>query len=76
MLGFFTDPYPDELLYSACARYSERTRYPNYKTNLRVLFGSQKYSAVVDLPTRLNTFVSFLPEGNLYNAEKLINHWC
>ncbi len=73
MLGFFTDPYPDELLYSACARYSERTRYPNYKTNLRVLFGSQKYSAVVDLPTRLNTFISFLPEGNLYIAEKLIN---
>jgi hypothetical protein len=26
MIGFFTDPYPDELLYSACARYHRRVR--------------------------------------------------
>jgi hypothetical protein len=73
MLGFFTDPYPDELLYSACARYSERTRYPNRKTSLQQIFGSQKMSVVIDFPSRLNTFVAALPEGHGYTAEKLIN---
>jgi hypothetical protein len=29
MIGCFPDPYPDELLYSVCARFHERVQYPN-----------------------------------------------
>jgi len=29
MIGFFPDPFTDELLYSVCARYSDYMRYPS-----------------------------------------------
>lgn len=72
MLGFFTDPYPDELLYSSCARYAERRRALNRKKSQQEIFGSKSYSAVPDLPTRLGNFVKNLPEGHLYTVDKII----
>lgn len=40
MITLFPDPYPDELLYSVCARYQERMMWGNQKTTLEDLFGS------------------------------------
>jgi hypothetical protein len=73
MIGFFPDPYPDELLYSACARYAERVKYPTTQSSLTVLLGGRGLSAIVDLPGRLDYFVSILPSGNRYSAEGIIN---
>jgi hypothetical protein len=74
MLGFFTDPYPDELLYSACARYGNRMRYPNVALAAQEWFGNKNASASIDLPTRINHLLSVLPHHNSYTADRLINH--
>lgn len=73
MIGFFPDPYPDELLYSACARYAQRTQYPNKQATIKELFGKKGFAAMVDFPNRLNYFVSCLPKGHNYSVEILIN---
>jgi Tn7-like transposition protein D/TniQ protein len=74
MIGFFPDPYPDELLYSACARFNDRMRYPNATTTAKNLFGSGRASAVVDLPGRLNHFLKVLPPNHTFSADFLIDH--
>jgi hypothetical protein len=73
-LGFFTDPYPDELLYSACARFIEQSGYPNALDAARDLFGSRQVSAIVDLPNRLETFISALPPHHSYTSDRLIDN--
>jgi hypothetical protein len=73
MIGFFPDSYPDELLYSACARYASRTKYLNKHSAIIELFGKRGLSAIVDFPTRLEYFISILPEGHNYSVEQLIN---
>jgi hypothetical protein len=54
MIGCFPDPYPDELLYSVCARFHKRVQYPNKKGTMRELFGDEAAIAVVDLPSNLS----------------------
>jgi hypothetical protein len=73
MIGFFPDPYPDELFYSACARYAERVNYPNKQSHIAELLGYRGLSAIVDLPNRLDYFVSILPPKSHYSAEGIIN---
>ncbi|HWT02905.1 MAG TPA: TnsD family transposase [Pyrinomonadaceae bacterium] len=71
MIGNFPTLYPDELFYSACARYQERTPYPSAKGTLLEMFGSVCTSAV-DLPCRLGDFAAMLPEGHSYTADRMI----
>jgi hypothetical protein len=73
VIGFFPTPYPDELLYSICARFNERMRYPNNATTVKELFGSKNAAAIVDLPSRLNILVAQLPNGHLHTADRFIN---
>ncbi len=72
MIGFFPTPYPDELLYSACARYGRRADYPNKKRTIKELFGSKTFSASVDFPTRLEDFLSSFPPNN-FTTDGFIN---
>lgn len=72
MLGFFPDPYPDELLYSACARYSDRVNYRGKINSLIEILGKTG-SAVLDFPSRIDYIISILPSGNNYSAEKIIS---
>jgi hypothetical protein len=74
MLGCFPDPYPDELLYSVCARFHDRVQYPNKKNTMRELFGDKAAIATVGLPSNLKTLVSVLPLGSPYTVERLINN--
>ena len=53
MLALFPAAYPDELLYSLCARYARLVGYPNPRDNVRTLFGRGTITAVVTLPTCL-----------------------
>lgn len=73
MIGCFPDPYPDELLYSVCARYCERVQYPNKKGIIRELFGDEAAIAIVNLPSNLRNLTSALPHGSPYTVERLIN---
>lgn len=72
-LGFFPSLHSDELLYSAFARYSDQTSYPNALNALNDLFGNQKVAAIVDFPNRLERFIAELPSGHNYTSEHLIN---
>lgn len=72
MLGFFPDPYPDELLYSVCARYANRVNYPNKLEVSRDILGKRGLSAIVDFPNRLERLLASIPYSN-YSIEDLIN---
>ncbi|WP_026074656.1 TnsD family Tn7-like transposition protein [Brevibacillus massiliensis] len=72
MLVFFPTPYPDELLYSVCARYRKRTGDPSPKNLLQDLFGKNNVLASVDLPSHIGALVARLPVGSKITAERLI----
>lgn len=74
MLGFFPDPYPDELFYSICGRFYDRVQYPDKKQFIKTLFGTSNALAVVDLPAYFNTLLSNIPSGHLYTVDSLINN--
>lgn len=73
MIGHFPDPYPDELLYSACARFSDRMKYPNARTAARALFGVEQPTAAVDFPTRINHLTTVMPPNHQYTPDILID---
>lgn len=73
MLGFFTDPYPDEILYSVCARYHRRARNGSAAATVRDLFGCEALQIGVDLPSRLGHLVERMPPGHRYTVNRLID---
>lgn len=73
MIGLFPDLYADELLYSACGRYSDRMQYPGKMTVVRELLGSSSLKAVTDLPWHFETFLANLPLGHRYSFQELAN---
>ena len=72
MIGFFTDPFPDELLYSACARYHRKVRHISKATTSLYLFGTERTKMVVDFPTRLGHLAAQLP-SHTYSVDILID---
>ena len=72
MIGFFPAFYPDELLYSACARYANQVNYPNKHTAVEELFGSIGFSAIVDFPSRIDYLLSSIPNHD-YTSDQIIN---
>jgi len=75
VIGFFTDPFSDELFYSACARFAAMSKYHNAAAVARELFGMQTGSAVVSFPNRLAHFISLLPPGHTYTVDCLIDDY-
>ena len=74
MIEYFPDPYPDEILYSVWARYSDYVRYPSKQDVLQELFGSWKHWAGVEFPCHLGYFVDHLPLGHCYPVDWFIDH--
>lgn len=70
MLTFFTDPYPDELLYSACARYHYYIGNIDYKDTLEELFGKRSIIPNFYMGCYLDYLCKQL--GCKYSAEDLI----
>src|SRR6266540_3941950 len=73
MMGHFPTPYPDELLYSICARFNDRACYPNKKAVLLELFGTPNAIAVVDLPGHLGRLIEAIPSNKYYSVQRLID---
>lgn len=73
MIGFFTDPYPDEILYSAVARYHHRAKNRKSITTTRDLFGKNNFRLMVDFPSNINNLLERLPLSHLYTADKIID---
>jgi hypothetical protein len=73
MIGFFPEPFPDELFYSLCARYRRRANYRGRTSTVRDLFGLASFRAAVDLPSRLDHLVASFPPGHDYTSDRLID---
>ncbi|MBW4485320.1 MAG: TnsD family transposase [Tildeniella torsiva UHER 1998/13D] len=71
MIGCFPDPHPDELFYSVCCRYKERTRFSDQEINFEIL-GHRKEKIKLDLPSGFAHLSYNLPESNLRRMMKLI----
>ncbi len=74
MIGHFPTPYPDELLYSLCARYSERVQYSTDRAVNSELFGARYTKASVDITCNLKYLVSNLPTGHYHTVDSLIDN--
>lgn len=73
MIPCFPSPFPCELLYSICARYSDRMQYSDKQFLNQELFGDRNATTIVDLASHLNHLISVLPPGYGYTAEQLID---
>lgn len=73
MLLFFPNPYPDELLYSVCARYHRLSCNLSYKSTVKDLFGTVTACAVVDLPSHLDELSGKLLSRTLSDPDRLIS---
>ncbi|MGV0107580.1 TnsD family Tn7-like transposition protein [Nostoc sp. DSM 114160] len=73
MIGFFPDPYPDELFYSICARFQKIVQYPGCKSAIEELFGTGIQTVGVFIPNHLDRLISCLPNGHKYTVEQLIS---
>lgn len=73
MLPFFTNPYPNELLYSAIARYHFYSGNLDCKDTLEELFGSRCVIPSVEIGSYFSVLVEKL--GPHYSVESLLaNH--
>jgi hypothetical protein len=73
MIAHFPTPHPEEILYSVCARYSERVNYPGAETINQELFGSRGLAAIIDLPCNLSYLDTHLPAGHSLTPKTLIS---
>lgn len=74
MIGYFPEPYPDELLYSLIARFAERMHFPTSSGLMRMLFGRPHAVAITDLPHGLATLVKTLPAGHPATVDTLLDN--
>ncbi|GAV10823.1 TnsD family Tn7-like transposition protein [Paenibacillus sp. NAIST15-1] len=70
MLTFFTNPYPDELLYSAVARYHYYIGNLDLKDTLEEVFGSRNVIPSVGISTHLEGFINRI--GNSYTIGEIL----
>lgn len=73
MIGFFLDPYPGEILYSAIARNAAALNYPNLRSVGVTYFGDPRAIATVALPCRLEHLVTHLPPNAWHTVDTLID---
>lgn len=74
MIPCFPDPFPDELFYSACARFSDHRQYVSKAKVIKELFGSPNVWPIIDLPCHLGVFIGRLPIGHSCTIDTIINN--
>lgn len=72
MLLFFPNSYPDELLYSLCARYHRLSCNLSNKSTVKDLFGTATACAIVDLPSHLGELSKKIICRTLSDPDRLI----
>ncbi len=72
MLHFFTDPYKDELIYSAIARYHFYTGNIDFKDALEELFGKRSIIPSLEIGSNFEALAKNL--GEQYTAEKILKN--
>jgi hypothetical protein len=74
MIEHFPDPFPDEILYSVWARFSDLSNFHTLSDVFEELFYNRKIKPIVDLPCHLGHFFNRLPFGHSYTIDLLINN--
>jgi len=70
--ALFPDPFPDELLYSALARYQDMMGIAAGRSVHRTFFQAKTGRAVFDLPGRIDALLSSLPAGHEYTPKRIL----
>lgn len=70
MIHFFTDPYKDELIYSAIARYHYYTGNIDFMDTLEELFGKRSIVPSLEIGSNLNMLANNL--GELYTSDYIL----
>lgn len=71
----FPDPYPDELFFSICARYSQRIGFPSYKLAVSQMFGETIRRVNIFFPNRIENLVErTFPVNGISSDEFITNH--
>lgn len=70
MIHFFTDPYKDELIYSAIARYHYYTGNIDYKDTLEEVLGKRSIIASLEIGSNMEALSNNL--GGRYTSEYII----
>lgn len=65
--------HPDELVYSACARFSDKVQYCSYRDVADDLFGDPSVLIQPEFPSGLAALASRLPRRYGYSADHLID---
>jgi len=73
MIGYFPEPYPDELFYSLCARFGDRMQYRYPRSVMIELFGHPVPRILVEFPRDLGYLVAALPAGHAHTVEQFID---
>lgn len=73
MITLFPELYPDELLYSAIARYHVRAGNIDSKNTLRDLYNKDTITAMIEMTSNLETLVNKLPYP-VYTIDQLIKN--
>ncbi len=73
MSALFPEILPEELLYSALARYSDMMRFPGQKAVLDAAFGRRTGIAPVELPGPIDSLLARLPAGHAQTADRLLD---
>src|SRR5882724_7555009 len=73
MIGYFPELHPDELLYSACARYHVRMGYLSQGSTERDLFGRALVKVAIDFPANLEALVRHSSWGPWKTVDQLID---
>lgn len=71
MLPFFTDPYPNELIYSAISRYHFYNGNVHFSDTLKELFDNRTVIPIIEFGSHLTNLVQNL--GPEYSIEKIIS---
>jgi len=66
-------PYPDELWYSVCARWSARLGFSSVKAACRVLYGQPSTIPAVSVALHLDRIVANLPPGHTLDVDRIID---
>ncbi|CAH1057605.1 TnsD family Tn7-like transposition protein [Paenibacillus pseudetheri] len=72
--SYFPELYPDELLYSACARYQMNIGKPAQKLYIEKLFDVRSCCAITDFPSHLSSFVAKIAQSHNTVETILNNH--
>jgi Tn7-like transposition protein D/TniQ len=70
----FPVPYPDEILYSIFARYSDRMRYSSAQAVIQDLWGYKGKTVSVSFPNGLGRLINNLPPKHIHTVDSLIDN--